>query len=116
MKAVSENDKTDEFLEQKLVAAEVLDSAAMSRAKALAKKEQIPLDRATLKLGLLEEAKFTHPMQQFILRMVFAPLYAGARRNTYFVFSGNQNCVNAFWNLVQGLRQLDPTFPKWRAG
>ena len=55
VKAVSENDKTDEFLEQKLVAAEVLDSAAMSRAKALAKKEQIPLDRATLKLGLLEE-------------------------------------------------------------
>ncbi len=55
MKAIPENGKMERLLEQKLVEAKALDAAAISRAKALAIKEQLSLDRAILKLGLLEE-------------------------------------------------------------
>ena len=55
MKATPEIEIEEEFLEQKLIDAQAIDTAAMSRAKALAIKEQILLDRAILKLGLLEE-------------------------------------------------------------
>jgi len=45
----------DEILERKLLVAQSLDAPALSRAKALADNEQVPLDRAILKLGMLEE-------------------------------------------------------------
>ena len=55
MKTTPENRKMEGLLEQKLIEAKALDGAAISRAKALAINEKILLDRAILKLGLLEE-------------------------------------------------------------
>lgn len=55
MKAISRNGKVEEILEQELIEVQALEAIAISRAKALAKIEQVSLDRAILKLGLLEE-------------------------------------------------------------
>lgn len=53
-RTLKRNDQ-DKLLEQKLTKTQSLDPGALSRAKALAQNEQVPLGRAILKLGVLEE-------------------------------------------------------------
>ncbi len=52
---VEKPSKPDNLLEQKLSKVKSLDGRSLSRAKALAKSENLTLDRAILQLGLLEE-------------------------------------------------------------
>jgi general secretion pathway protein E len=55
MSSIHKHTELDRYLELKLIESQSLDATALSRVKAVTENEQVPLDRAILKLGLMEE-------------------------------------------------------------